>query len=258
MNAVDVPSGAGLTPGAVADSALGRQHGVWSRYAPRLAPVLPAAVLAAAIGHAVSHVTHLYGAAEKGQLAATVVAALAFTCLGTLIALLPRFFVAWLGTALVGVLGGALVIDRQFHAASLPRGVVFSGAALSLALLVLLALVARRAAATLWRARHARPVDLWPAAALGLGLLVVTAAYVLASRRILFWDPMAYWSMTDRIADLVRAGQWTTMAKQVVISAGDEYSLILQCCQACLPYPRATRTCSPTCSRSPPATSYRA
>jgi hypothetical protein len=226
MDAVDVPSGPGRAPGAVADSAPGRQRGVWRRYTPRLALLLPAAVLAAAIGHAVSHVTHLYGAAEKGRLAATVVAALAFTCLGTLIALLPRVFVVWLGAALVAVLGGALVIDRQFPAASLPRGVVFSGAVLSLALLVLLALVVRRAAAMLWRARRARPVDLWPAAGLGLGLLLVTAAYVLASRRILFWDPIVYWTMTDRIADLVRAGQWTTMAKQLVISAGDEYSLI--------------------------------
>ena len=142
MDAVDVPSGLGLAPGAVADAALGCQRGVWRRYAPRLAVLLPAAVLAAAIGHAVSYVTHLYGAAEKGRLAAIVVAALAFNCFGTLMALLPRVFVAWLGTALVGVLGGALVIDWQVHAASPPRGVVFSCAALSLALLVLLAVVA--------------------------------------------------------------------------------------------------------------------
>ena len=54
MDAVDVPSGPGRAPGAVADSAPGRQRGVWRRYALRLALLLPAAVLAAAIGPAMN------------------------------------------------------------------------------------------------------------------------------------------------------------------------------------------------------------
>ena len=54
MDAVDVPSGPGRAPGAVADSAPGRQREVWRRYASRLALLLPAAVLAAAIGPAMN------------------------------------------------------------------------------------------------------------------------------------------------------------------------------------------------------------
>jgi hypothetical protein len=215
-----------LAPDSVDDPAQGcRPARRWRSHALRLSLLLPAAVLAAANGHTVSYVIYISGAARLGRTASVMVAVLAFACLGTLIALLPRVIVVWLGAALVGVLAGALVTDLQLHA-HLPRGVIFSAAALSLAQLVLLALVARRVPAAVWRVRHARLVDLWPVFALALGLMATTAAYVLASRRILFWDPMAYWTMTDEIADLVRGGKWAKMAARVVLSAGDEYSLI--------------------------------
>lgn len=195
-------------------------------FAVRLGLLLPAAILAAAIGHAASYATALSsGAPALGRGVSVVVTVLAFSCLSTLIALLPRAITVWLGATMMGGLGGALVIDRQLHLV-LPRGVTFSVAALSMTLLALLALVARRAPAAIWRARHARLADLWPVLALGFGLVAATAVYVLASRRILFFDPTLYWSLTDRTADLVRDGQWATMVGRVWLSAGDDYSLI--------------------------------
>src|SRR5262249_43163551 len=58
------------------------------------------------------------------------------------------------------------------------------------------------------------------------GTLATTAIYVEASRRILYWDNLNYWSKTEALADLIRGGQWWQFLHAVVDSIGNDYSLI--------------------------------
>lgn len=58
------------------------------------------------------------------------------------------------------------------------------------------------------------------------GMLALTAIYVEASHRLLFWDQLNYWDKTATVAGLVRGGLSWGGFRALLLTAGDEYSMV--------------------------------
>ena len=195
----------------------------------RLALLAGAVVLAAALTHAVIFV--LGGGLEQGtaRLVGTALGATLFGSLGVLAFLLPSRNVVVLAVTIYCVLAGSIaggVIFEPGNIALIVRMGEASLVAMPLAVLTLLWLRAAEAYRT--DVLGALKADVPSASQVMLLVCMVAAAalYVEASRRILFWDWGLYWSATDSLANLVRAGQWQRFVSDIALSAGDEYSLI--------------------------------
>jgi hypothetical protein len=191
--------------------------------------LLAVASVATGVGYAIVHAIYIAGgAASLARAVGLAMAGVVFGSLTVLIALLPTTDGRVLGMVAAGVSVAAMLTTALVRPAAMPARALFGDATALSLVAILLALPATRVLAAVrpainWRRAAA---DGWPICALLAVLMAVTALYVEASQRILFWDPMVYWTWTDYVAEMVRQGRIGAMIAQVIASAGNEYSLI--------------------------------
>jgi hypothetical protein len=189
-----------------------------------------AAVLAAAVEHAISFALSPGLGHSMGRLVGVGVGAVLLGSLGGLTLLLPRRAIAVLEIALGCVLAVSLAGGILLAPGAMPLTIRFGRAALIATPLTFVALLALQAGIETHRAEVLvivkAIVSEWCWLVLLASTLAATAIYVLASHRILFWDFAWYWNTTDGLADLIRQGKWQEWVRDVFQSVGDEYSLI--------------------------------